>query len=267
MDILERDDAPLTGEQWAQLDETVVATARKHLVGRRLLPLYGPLGAGMTAVPMPALSGIGEEGPITSSEVEMMPLEEISEDFVMSWQELAQAERMNLPLSFAAAGAAAQALSRKEDAIIFGGSEATGRPGLLTVDGRHELDGADWSEAGALLEGFARAVDALASSGFPGPYAMVMSPGNYALAHRVIKGARTEIQYLKDVAEGGVYATEMIGPEQILVMEPGRSNADLAVGIDMKTAYLGAEEMRHPFRILETMALRVKRANAIAVLG
>ncbi len=110
-------------------------------------------------------------------------------------------------------------------------------------------------------------MDARASSGFPGPYAIIMSPGTSALTHRVIKGARTEIQHAKSVAESGVYATEMIGPGQIIVTEAARSNADLAVGIDMKTAYRGADAMRYPFRILETLALRIKRPESIAVLG
>lgn len=35
----------------------------------------------------------------------------------------------------------------------------------------------------------------------------------------------------------------------------------------MVTAYLGAEEMRHSFRILETLALRIKRPEAIVAIA
>jgi len=37
-----RDDAPLTGEEWDRLDELVVETARKILMGRRIIKRLGP---------------------------------------------------------------------------------------------------------------------------------------------------------------------------------------------------------------------------------
>ena len=52
MDILARDQAPLTESEWEALDETVVSTARKYLVGRRFIPIFGPVGTGMPAVPV-----------------------------------------------------------------------------------------------------------------------------------------------------------------------------------------------------------------------
>lgn len=269
MDILARDDAPLSAEQWAELDEIVVGVARKYLVGRRLLPLFGPLGAGMPVVPKAALEGLGGEEPITAGDMELIPLEEISRDFVMDWRDFEGPERVQIPVSWAPAAAAAQDVARQEDAIVFTGSKVTGSKGLVGGAGQ-KLKSSGWAEPGALLADYARAVDLLGSAGFPGPYALVVSPGTYAQAHRPMgQGGQgqLEIQLIKQQAEGGVFASGTLKPTQALVLEPGAMNADLALGLDLVTAYLGAEEMRHPFRILETVALRIKRPDAIVAIA
>jgi len=46
MDYLGRNDAPISAELWQQIDETVINNAKQHMVCRRFLNIYGPLGAG-----------------------------------------------------------------------------------------------------------------------------------------------------------------------------------------------------------------------------
>ena len=59
LDYLMRDSAPLTENEWQALDDIVVHTARAGLVGRRFIRIYGPLGAGVQAVVVDRLSGVG----------------------------------------------------------------------------------------------------------------------------------------------------------------------------------------------------------------
>ena len=264
MDILARDEAPLSDEQWAELDDLVASTAKKYLTARRLLPVLGPLGVGMPVVPAAGLE-FPEGGPIRLGEGRLVELEELSSDFSLDVKDFAQAERMGVPVSFSPALAAAQDIARQEDGVLFHGSQATGASGLLNAEGAHQLDKGDWSEEGALVQDFARAVDALGNSGYPGPYGVVISPGTRAMAHRVLRGARLEIQLLDGLAEAGLYASSALD-DQMLVMEVGRGNADLALGMDITTGYLDQDETTHIFRILETLALRVKRPDSIVVL-
>ena len=42
---------------------------------------------------------------------------------------------------------------------------------------------------------------------------------------------------------------------------------DLAVAMDFTTAYLGPDNLDQPFRVMETVALRIKRPQAIVVIG
>lgn len=262
MDILARDDAPLTDEQWAQLDELVVSTAKRYLTARRMLPIVGPLGVGMPVVPSAGLER-PEDEPIRLSGPRLIPLLELSSDFSLNVRDFAMAERMGVPISFAPAMAAAQDLARQEDELLYNGSDD--QQGLLDYDGIAIEEADDWAEEGTLVRDFARAVDALGNAGFPGPYAIAVSPGTMALAHRTLKGPRLEIEMLRELAQAGVYASSALR-NQMLVMEVGRANADLALGMDIATAYYDQDGMTHIFRIMETLALRVKRPDAIVVL-
>lgn len=46
MDYLARESAPFSPETWEKIDSTVIDNAKKHMVCRRFLNIYGPLGPG-----------------------------------------------------------------------------------------------------------------------------------------------------------------------------------------------------------------------------
>ena len=54
--------------------------------------------------------------------------------------------------------------------------------------------------------------------------------------------------------------------ECAVLLSTGQENLDLAVALDMSVAYLGAEHMNHPFRVLESLILRIKHADAICTI-
>src|SRR3954468_14744885 len=43
-------DSPLNDQEFTQLDQTVIEAARRQLVGRRFIELYGPLGRGVQSI-------------------------------------------------------------------------------------------------------------------------------------------------------------------------------------------------------------------------
>ncbi len=71
---------------------------------------------------------------------------------------------------------------------------------------------------------------------------------------------------IADVAEGGMFRSRCWASHQGMVLALGAFNFDLVVGQDLITAYEGNEGLDHNFRILETIALRIKRAGAICKL-
>lgn len=255
---LGRDMAPLSEEQWKQLEEVVVSTAKELLVGRRVLPLFGPLGAGVAAVPTLQVTA---EGPKSV----LVELCENGEDFAIDWRQLEQAKALGA-MDWTAAAIAAAKCAAREDQAIFQGCEECGMPGLLTVPGRIEIKGGDWSDGEALFADVVAATTKLAEAGMPGPYALVASPQTLALTHRwTPQGADLE-DMIEELATAGLYSSRHVPEKTLLVMQAGAHVADLAVGVDLTVAYVGNDGMTHLFRVLETGALRIKQPSGICVV-
>ena len=257
-DFLMRDDAPFNKEEWAKLDEVVVHVARKLLVGRRIVELTGPLGAGTQTVPL--LTVDDRDGTTQVTERTFLTLERIQHDFTLSWLDIETAQKQGLPLELGPAAAASAACARAEDAMVL--------QGLLDARGRHTVPLADWDEPDQALQNVVAASEALVASGVFGPFAVVVSPALYAKTQRVARGmGRLVSKLIEDVAEGGLFRSPLLTADQGLVVAQGAHNMDLVVGQDLITAYLGPEGMDHRFRVLESLALRIKRPKAICTLA
>jgi uncharacterized linocin/CFP29 family protein len=263
-EYLGRDLAPLSEEQWKQLDELVVGTARKVLVGRRVLPVYGPLGAGPVAVPKPQV--VRKEKGLLATVSGLVELHEIAEDLAIDWKQLEQAKALGAPVEWAAAAAAAVACADREDQYIFRGCDHCGAAGLLTSEGRLEVQGRGWEEPMGMFEDAVRAVEQLAAAGHPGPYAALMSPKTRTLTHRWLGEGLMLHSAFEQLASAGVYASRHVPDNVLVVMAVGAHVADLAVGVDLTVAYLGNEGMTHLFRVFETVALRIKQPAGICVV-
>ena len=72
---------------------------------------------------------------------------------------------------------------------------------------------------------------------------------------------------IKDVAEGGLFRTPILGADQGMVISLGVQNLDLAIAQDLITAYMGNEGLDHSFRVMESLVLRIKHPGAICVLA
>ena len=65
MDFLSREGSPIPAELWEKIDDAVVSAARKILIGRRFISIYGPLGAGIQSINVDQISELEEtEGSI-----------------------------------------------------------------------------------------------------------------------------------------------------------------------------------------------------------
>ena len=64
----------------------------------------------------------------------------------------------------------------------------------------------------------------------------------------------------------GVFQSTIVGDDRAVIVSTGRQNFDLAVAQDLTVAYLGAEKMNHPFRVFESVYLRIKRHSSICTL-
>ena len=274
MDYLQRDQAPLDADQWRTLDAAVIQTARSALVGRRIISIVGPVGAGIEVLPNDTIRGSGpghvdlvgndEDEAIGLQRRQFLPLPLLYKDFWLHWRDLESARQLGTPLDTGKAAAAASAAAQAEDRLIFQGDEALGLPGLLTVEGRRVLPLGDWGVMGRAFSDVVVGVQTLVDGGFTGPYALVVSPRLYAQLNRVFDDTGVlELEQVEKLARRGVYPTAILPEPSALLADTGAQNVDLAIGLDMATAYVESNNLNHRFRVLESLVLRVRRPGAI----
>ena len=274
--LFDEADNPLTPEEQAQMQARVVDAARRHLVGRRFIDLFGPLGAGVEALRIDQSVaaerasldlGLADPRPPlhrATHNPSAVPL--IYRDFTLHWRDIAAAHENKVPLDFAVAELAAIACANREDELIFYGDESLGIPGLLTIADRIQVPQGDWRTPGEGLAAVVRAAEALQQEN-PLPYALLLSPRLFALVHRVFEASGTlEIDAIQSFVQGGVFVSNQLELETAALVAPGAQNFDLAVSLDLSLAFLGPDNLECPFRALEAVLPRVKRPLAICTL-
>lgn len=275
--FLGHEENPLRPDEWTRLTETVVEVARRTLVCRRFIDLYGPLGAGVQTVAYDEFAGaspgsvdlVGEEdtAPVFSDRRTFKSIPIIYKDFLLHWRDVEAARAHNMPLDVSAAAGAAAFCAQREDQMIFYGDEKLGVEGLLNASGRSTVELRDWTQPGEGFTNVVQATEKLLANGHYGPYAVVASPRLYAKLHRVYeKTGVLEIETVRKIASDGVFQSNLLPAETAVVVSTGRENLDIAVAMDLSVAYLGAERMNHPFRVLESLILRIKHPDAICTI-
>lgn len=263
--ILMRGDSPLTPEQWQLVDSTVSQAVQRILVGRRVLDLYGPLGFGAYTVPLYTYPG-GGENPVRAKMVRQLPIATLMQEFIITVKDL---ELMNAgqPFDIAPIAAAATQAALAEDRLILYGDEEEGTVGLLNAKGRHTLPLGDWTQEGVALADVGKATAALIGENFYGTYAVILHPARFAQVQRVVgKRGLMEIDMLEKQATGGVFVSPIMPADKVLMVTTQPQYMDLAVGLDLAAGYIETVNLEHRFRLMETLALRVKQAGAICTL-
>lgn len=266
-------DVPLSEQEFSQLDQAIIDAARRQLVGRRLIELYGPLGRGVQSIVNDVFTDnfdakMDFQGSFdldfeTSKRVNLtIPL--LYKDFILYWRDLEQAKVLDIPLDFSPA---ARDVAILEDQMIFHGAAEFDIPGIMNVPGRLIHLIGEWYESGNAFQDIVAARNKLLEMKHNGPFALVLSPELYSLLHRVHKDTNVlEIEHVRELITDGVFQSPVLKGKTGVIVNTGRNNLDLAVSEDFETAYMGQEGMNHPFRVYETAVLRIKRPSAICTL-
>lgn len=266
----------LCAEDWEKLQRAVHDTVERHLVGRKFIEVYGPLGTGVQCVPLdtyaiPSWANIdmlGEGNDAIHSlkrDIAHIPL--IYKDFWLFYRDIETSKKGETPLDISPAVGAAVAAAAREDDLIFNGSANMGMTGLLNAEGRNILKLSDWSVIGNGFQDVVSAVEKLRNLGFFPPYVLVVSPKLHALLHKVYeRTGQLEIKGVQELVKGGVYPSSVFKKDIALVVATGRQNLDLAVGSNFKVEYWGPANLNHRFRVVGSSVLRIKCPQAICTL-
>ncbi|HYY88540.1 MAG TPA: family 1 encapsulin nanocompartment shell protein, partial [Chloroflexota bacterium] len=135
-----------------------------------------------------------------------------------------------------------------------------------TIEGRQGLPMSDWGTMGRAFSDVVEGVRALTQAGFTGPYALAVSPRLYADLNRIFDNSGVlELEQVEKLARRGVYPSAVLPEPAALLVDSGSQNMDLAIGLDLSTAYVESDNLNHRFRVVESLVLRVRRPGAICL--
>lgn len=277
MVFLKRADAPLTEEQWSQIDKVVIDTARKTLIGRRFIEITGPFDPSVQFTTVDiidsgesgacGLFGETECGVVKIKERRYAPLPIIYKDFKYHWRDIETANKFSTGLDMSIPATASYQVAIAEDKLIFHGDQESGFYGLLNIPGRNTVNLTDWDNPGEAFNNILQAVVKLNENGFYSGFALVLNPKDYAMLHRLYGNSGVlEIEHIRKLFDVGVFTTPVIPQLSAVVIATGVENMDLFVSQDMITAYYNYENMDHYFRVFEIIALRIKRPESVCTI-
>ncbi len=260
-DYLNRAQAPFGEALWRTIDDAVVDAARDLLTGRRFLELDGAYGVGLTAIEAGSDEDTREDAEgvaIVMGRVQAVPM--LRKTFKLSIRRIAGHVENGQPLDLAAAEDAAEAVADREEALIYRGEDSL--PGLLTVSGRHHVQGGDWSEIEQALRDVMAGVTRLDSDGFRGPYALALSPPLYNGLFRLYPGTDLpQIEHLRRLCTRGIFKTDIEGG---VLVDP--RVGVLIVGQDLRTGYIAQDGIHYQLYVSESIALRIDDPKAVCTL-
>lgn len=268
MEYLGRDGAPFDADFWSKLDAVVTGSVSSVLAGRRIVPVCGPLGAGVQAAKIDRRGKEEEfkDGIVSTSQRSIIEVPQLYSDFWLYWRDIEAASQNGTPVDLSSAIFAAQQLAQHEDSMIFYGVPRLELEGLLTVKGSQSVKRNDWSSGEASFSDVAEAVTLLEQKGYVGRYALMLSPDLYLQLQRIQAGTGIlEIERIRALVGKKVLKSTVLKPKTALLVCMESHCIDLLLGQDVTTSYLEAVDMNHHFRIMETALLRIKCPDSIVV--
>ncbi len=268
---------PLFDWQWEELKREVLEEAGRTLVGRRFLNVWGPLKAGLQYLKtgrfardkFGELQMVSDVDPHSVQPVteDIVPVPMIFKDFIYAYRDIEYAREHGIPVDPTIAIRAAHFCADSEDDLIFNGKRELGLEGLMTVKGRQVVTMSNWDVFGNPYKDVTSAIDLLLDNNLHGPYALVVSPRTYHKLSVIHKGAGLlEIDPLTRLCGAGIFMTTAVSNSAAVIVSTGKQNFDLAVCEDLTITHMPPVTKNHPYRLHESLVLRIKRPEAIATI-
>ncbi|MDW8245650.1 MAG: family 1 encapsulin nanocompartment shell protein [Sandaracinaceae bacterium] len=268
---------PLNSEQIEHLREEIIKEAKRTLVGRRMIGIYGPLGGGIDTVGVERY-GPDEDAeinfqsgtdpkPVRGSDVTVLRIPILYKDFILHWRDVAFSKKVGAPIDASRAIRAAHAVADREDRLIFNGDARLGLEGLLNANGRARIERSDWSKYGNAYRDVVRATEVLLMSNHHRPFALAVSAQDHARLLQQREGQfAPEIDAIARLCEDGVFSSPTIPEGKAVLISTGDQNFDIAISEDLSITFLGERDQDYHYRVYEGVVLRIKRASAICTI-
>lgn len=268
MKYLSRDAAPFGDEFWTSIDRVVNEAASKKLIGRKFLPIYGPLGPGAIGIHTDKSNReeVFEDGVVCTTGRKFSEISQIYQDFTILWRDIENNKLNGMPFDYSVISYSSQELAKKEDKIILHGHKGLGYEGLFNAQGSQQLKISDWGKGENPFTDVVKAINMLQDKDIFGEYHLIISHKLYVDLQRIQSGTGiTEYKRVSDILTD-IHRTPLLQNDQAILVCPEIHNMDLVIGQDIKAAYLEQVDLNHHLRIFETLLLRIKNSLSIVVI-
>lgn len=266
MDFLERE-GPFSEDLWMKIDSAVVNELKKQLVGRRFMPIKGPLGPSAQFIKVDSLEKeeIVEDGFTVTEGRQVYEIPQLYADFWLYWRDV-EAARADATVDLSPAMRAAQRLSKIEDNLIFYGNSKLGVNGILNVKGSKTIKKGDWSTGEASFKDVYNGINELEKNDRIGKYTLVLSPDLFAELQRIQPGTGTiEADRIKKLLTGSLLKSTVLKEKTAFLVTAESYYMDLAIGQDVTTTIVDDDDLNQKLRVMETAIPRIKSPDAIVV--
>jgi uncharacterized linocin/CFP29 family protein len=268
MNNLHRELAPISDAAWAQIEEEVTRTFKRHLAGRRVVDVEGPAGVALSAVGTGHLREIATLGDgILARQREVKALVELRVPFELDRQMVDDVERGANDSDWEPAKVAARRLAFAEDGTIFVGYSAAGIVGICegTSNPKKTLPG----DVRQYPQAIAEALSQLRMVGVNGPYAVLLGADAYTALAETSDYGYPVLDHVKRLLSEGSDDKILWAPgiPGAVVMTTRGGDFELHVGQDTSIGYLSHTDTTVRLYLQETLTFLLLTTEAAVALG
>jgi len=259
MNNLHRELAPISDAAWAQIEEEVTRTFKRHLAGRRVVDVVGPAGSSLAAVGTGHQRSIATPGDgVLASQREVKALVELRVPFELERQAIDDVERGANDSDWEPAKIAARRLAFVEDGAIFVGYGAAGIVGVCqgTSNPKKTLP----SDVREYPEAIAQGLSQLRLVGVNGPYAVLLGADAYTALAETSDHGYPVLEHVKRLVDDKILWAPGVPGAVVLTTRGG--DFELHVGQDASIGYLGHTDSVVRLYLQETLTFLLLTTEA-----
>ena len=264
MNNLHRELAPISDAAWAQIEEEVTRTFKRHLAGRRAVDVRGPGGTSLAAVGTGHLKEIATPGDgVHASQREAKTLVELRVPFELERTAIDDVERGAKDSDWQPAKIAARRLAFAEDGAIFVGYSAAGIVGISegTSNPKRPLP----DDIRQYPQAIAEALSQLRMVGVNGPYAVLLGADAYTALAETSDYGYPVLEHVRRLVDNKIIWAP--GIPGAVVMTTRGGDFELHIGQDASIGYLSHTDTVVRLYLQETFTFLLLTSEAAVALG
>ncbi len=260
MSLLNRSQAPISGDLWELIEEEAGEMLGLNLTARKIVDLEGPRGIEFSAVNTGLTKSLKSEGKTSLSLRESLPVLEIKIPFTVNRTELESALRGNEAADLEPVQTAARELARAENQITLYGLKEASITGIIPGAENSAVKVSDnISEFTGVVTG---AISTLKQQGVGGPYSLLLTPEFYSSLHSAYNRGYPLDLRLEKILGGNVVLNPDLKEPGLLISRRG-DDFKLIFGHKTAIGYNSHTSDEIEFFLFESFVLKVNGPEAV----